>query len=1186
MNSPTPTVRISFKKLLFIAKIALSVAVSALGLIALIGWHAANPTLIQIHPSFVPMQYNTAIGFFLCGIGLILAFFRQKKAAAVFGITLALIGAATFSQYVFGMDLGIDEVLMKAYITVKSSHPGRMAPNTAICFILTGMALTFFGLRGRKYLLSIVTCLGGIITALATVVLFGYLADIPDLYPWQKLTHMAVHTAIGFVFAGLALVLGVRINRKVSGSGFVHRAPILILISGSVISLCLWQALTAIEQAALDKGTGAQATFLANTITRHFKSEIIALERMSDRWSVRGGVPKQEWAADAVRYVKDYPSLQAIEWVDRDFHIRWVVPMKGNEKAVGIYLGFEKRRLDALETAKRTRQSVVSRTIRLVQGGDGLVVYSPIYIDGEFDGFIVGVFRIKKLFDSLIPDKLRDNYSVAIFDGEKEAFNTEDPKSDSLIEKDNAAEENFETFGVKWKVRVAPRQDTPASLRSAVNHIALFIGFLFSALIAWALYLSQKNRIRVHEANLANKNLSVEVSRRNEIESELKTARDAALESARLKSEFLANMSHEIRTPMNGVIGMLDLLLDTKLSPEQLEFARTVQTSADSLLTVIDDILDFSKIEAGRLEFVNTDFDLRSVVEKTTELFAGQVERKDVEISSLLNSDVPHFLVGDPQRLRQILTNLIGNAVKFTEKGDVFLQVFKESETETETVLRFVVQDTGIGIPKEAQGFLFQAFTQADGSMTRKYGGTGLGLTITKQLVEMMNGDIDFESEPGKGSTFYFTSRFEKSAKKPMADFQPLGDFEGLRAIVVDDNSINRKVIANQLNAWGVHIDEADDAQGGLGQMRQAADSETPYDFAILDLLMPETDGFQMARQIKADEAISDIKLIIMPSFSQRGHYETSRKAGIAAYLVKPVRQTDLYSCIANVMGKSFAQKSGIDLETMDGAIEDALNPLSAADKEVKILVAEDNLVNQKVTKLQVERLGYTAHTALDGFEVLEALLKNNYAMILMDCQMPRMNGYEATAEIRRYEEDGQRVPIIAVTANAMKGEREKCLSVGMDDYLAKPFKQDQLEEIIYRWLAVDAENFAASIDQSQNGDAVLSLSKRFAELEEEIGEEILTEIISLFIEDSAIHLTSIKQNLSRKKYAAIAETAHSFKGSSNAIGASELAALCHRLEIEIEDNEDADIEALINKIDVAMSKVMKAIEESHSQLV
>ena len=637
---------------------------------------------------------------------------------------------------------------------------------------------------------------------------------------------------------------------------------------------------------------------------------------------------------------------------------------------------------------------------------------------------------------------------------------------------------------------------------------------------------------------------------------------------------------------MNGVIGMLDLLLNTNLDGEQLEFAQTVQTSADSLLTVIDDILDFSKIEAGRLEFVNTDFDLKPVVEKTVELFTGQVERKELEISCLINTDVPHFLLGDSQRLRQILTNLIGNAVKFTEKGDVFLQVFRESESEKHTVLKFVVKDTGIGIPKEAQGYLFQAFTQADGSMTRKYGGTGLGLTITKQLVEMMNGEIDFESDPGKGSTFFFTARFNKQKSKPNGEIRPLANFDGLKAIVVDDNATNRKVITHQLSAWGVSIDEAKNADEGLRHLRKAAESGNPYDLAILDLMMPDTDGFDLARQINADELISETKLILMPSFGQQGYPKTSREAGINAYLAKPVRQDDLYNCIANVMGRSVQP----EIEPKDGS-QDEFLPINMATEndqpsQVKILIAEDNLVNQKVTKLQVERLGYTAHTALDGFEVLEALLKNNYAMILMDCQMPKMNGYEAAAEIRRYEEDGQRIPIIAVTANAMKGEREKCLSLGMDDYLSKPFKQEQLEEIINRWLAIEPETFAIESGNFNNEEFSSSLSRRFAELEEEIGEELLTEIVSLFIEDSAIHLTNIKQDFARKRFAAIASTAHSFKGSSNAIGASELAALCHKLEMELEDRDEADLEKLIKKIDVAMSRVMKALEESHLQLV
>ena len=1189
MNSQTPTTENSFKRPLFIAKLALSIAVSALGLTALIGWHTANQTLIQILPSFVPMQYNTAMGFLLCGVGLTLSFLRFRRTAAVFGLAIVSIGIPTLSQHIFAIDLGIDEILMKAYITAKGSHPGRMTPNTAICFSLTGTALILIGLWDRKYILSIVSFLGGIITTLAVVVLFGELANIPDFYEWQKLTHMAGHISIGFIFSGAALVFGTWISRKHYPTYFLHRLPILIVLTGTAISLCLWQALTAIEQSTLNKATKTEAVNLTNSVKRQFNSEIIALERMSNRWEAQGGSPRQTWETDAASYVKDYESFQAIEWVDRDFHVRWIVPMQGNEKAIGLDLGFEERRRKALEAARRGKKPVVTRTVKLVQGGDGILVYSPIFIDEEFDGFILGVFRVKELFDSLLPKELRANYSVSIYDGEKKVYSTEQgrPISEPLVEQTDAVEEHFETFGVDWKVKVSPLPNTPASMRTAVNHIGLLIGILFSALIAWAVYLAQKTRIRANETTVANKNLNLEVTRRVEIESKLKEAHGAALESVRLKSEFLANMSHEIRTPMNGVIGMLDLLLETELDDEQLEFANTVQTSADSLLTVIDDILDFSKIEAGKLEFVNSDFELKSVVEKTIEIFAGQVKQKDIEISCLINIDVPRFVLGDPQRLRQILTNLVGNAVKFTKKGEVFLRVFKESETETHTELKFVLQDTGIGIPKEAQGYLFHAFTQADGSMTRKYGGTGLGLTITKQLVELMNGEIDFESEPGKGSTFFFTAHFENQASKPESAIQPLGNFEELKAIVVDDHATNRKVITHQLSAWGVAIDQAEDADDGLNQMRAAAESGNPYDLAILDLMMPETDGFELARQINADELISETKLILMPSFGQHGHHETSKEAGIEAYLIKPVRQDDLYNCIANVMGQSTPLKREEEFENSGVVLDKNLAIENNVENNIKILIAEDNLVNQKVTKIQVERLGYTAHTALDGFEVLEALLKTNYAMILMDCQMPRMNGYEATAEIRRYEEEeGQRIPIIAVTANAMKGERERCLSMGMDDYLSKPFKRDQLAEIVSRWLAIDTGNFAFETNDSVNGEFTDSLSQRFAELGDEIGEETLAEIVSLFIDDSAVHLTNIKQDFARKKFDAIAATAHSFKGSSNAIGASELAALCHRLETEVEDREEADLEFLIKKIDVAMSRVMKALEERRLQLV
>jgi signal transduction histidine kinase/CheY-like chemotaxis protein/HPt (histidine-containing phosphotransfer) domain-containing protein len=560
-----------------------------------------------------------------------------------------------------------------------------------------------------------------------------------------------------------------------------------------------------------------------------------------------------------------------------------------------------------------------------------------------------------------------------------------------------------------------------------------------------------------------------DVTQRREFEAALLRAVKEAEEADRAKTEFLANMSHEIRTPMNGVLGMIGLTLGTSLTSEQRNYLHIAQESAEALLDLLNGILDLSKIEAGRLDIENIDFDLSNALENVLDVAAKRASDKGLELTYLIKPDVPFLLRGDPGRLRQVLTNLVGNAIKFTSQGEVSIIVDKLSESPEKVELRFSVIDTGIGIPHDRQEAIFDRFIQVDGSTTRKYGGTGLGLSISKQLVELMGGQIGLKSQSGSGSTFWFVIRFDKRPDEPALKLAPPDALHGMRVLGVDDHATNRMILAQMAAQFGCRFSPASSGMQAIEQLQRAVQENDPFRMVILDMQMPNMDGEETALRIKSDPQICQVDVLILTSFGQRGDAARLQAAGCSGYLLKPIKQRQLLDAMLALIGQAPEKPEASPLITRHVLSEHRR-------ARTRILVAEDNLVNQQVARTLLEKAGYQVVLVGDGAQAVKALENQAFSLVLMDVQMPEMDGFEATHRVRAMERGRKHTPIIALTAYAIKGDKERCLAAGMDDYLSKPLEPDALFAAVERWVT--------SLETDKTDDVVLLPKNDLEEVE------------------------------------------------------------------------------------------------------
>jgi signal transduction histidine kinase/CheY-like chemotaxis protein/HPt (histidine-containing phosphotransfer) domain-containing protein len=1363
-----------------------------LGIIVLFGWYTHNVALIQVNPAFVPMQYNTALGFFICGIGLYAVCFNFTRTGIVCGALVLAIGGITLLEYIFGLNLFLDQLFMEHYVTTKTSHPGRMAPNTALCFSLSGITLLITTLRNISHKPLLVSIFGALVLGLGLLALIGYFIHIEEIYGWGKLTKMAIHTAVGFIVLGIGFSsLSAKVEQTITQVDedlakfkIPFKSYLLLLMTGTIILMLITVGISSIidnfnskkefQQEAsslineiknLDKLLTQSAMLAVETGELEWKqdyddnvtrldealdkiktlapAELIAdlekntdaankhLVRMETEAFEKIALGKRDEAHDLMHSddylnyklqysdgINDFISGidELILKVEDEFNLTsnkiLYIAIAGLIllPAIWIYIilnqiriARESRKLyGSMETMVEERTAELEKNTEILNQQKMLIEET---IENMDQGIIMTDENLKLLaynsrctelldvskemmdgfrdYNELLhhfygvklnytPEEVKQTIELALTNerrvyvidmpgrilevrhipkknggfvriftdvSEREKTKREMSEQKAIIEKtmDNI-EQGIIMFDKDMKVLACSKKysnimDIPVDVMQELKTYDQFIRYTREVVLKTPdvaeeiVEAAKSDQYSIGYINFPNDKIievrhfpikgggavrtftdvSASEKAKRELEqrmSDLADARKASLnmmkdaEALRFKAEaatdakanFLAAMSHEIRTPMNGIIGMVDLLRQSKISSEHSQMLQTISDSGQSLLTIINDILDFSKIEAGKLHLENVDYSIMEILESSADTMKVIALNKGLDLITYIDPQIPQFVIGDPVRIRQILINLSGNAIKFTDTGHVTIRAdLQEGDNDDEVNINFRVIDQGIGISEEGQQKLFKAFSQAETSTTRKYGGTGLGLSICQRLTEMMHGKIGVESELGKGSEFHFTLSFKKSDKKIHLD--KVSDLAGLNIMLVSQNEMERFVCQQYLEYWNASVINNDDISESIDKAKSCIKQDQALDIIVLCSDWSQEQQLAMRENFKKEETLKNIRFVLL----MKGRRTKPRLENpeTIQFDVGPMKRVTFLAAISIAAGRASPEVFHEEKVENLKAGNVALSVDDAIKQDALILVAEDNPTNRDVISRQLKILGYTCELANDGKEALEAWRSGRYSILLTDCHMPNMDGYDLTGAIREHEkaQSKDRAPIVAITANALQGEAERCLAAGMDDYMSKPIDMRELRDKLNRWMpdfnpesdSDNAENFISDIanedeqDKNNNSDAIDSSA-----LMEMFGDDpdMFKEILTDFIQPSKDIIEEIKSAHQEHFAEGVKQAAHKLKSSARSVGANDLADLCLMLETAGKEEDWDTIENNASSVDGLMNEVESYINE------